>query len=241
MLSASPMNRIRDLPALHRHIAFHGGLNEDDPANTPISFNSMVRRSMELGETREDAEKTADRVLLVASVMLPGAKGTILHIRNVTFTVQDAIGLMHPARHTGIYDQNGNVKQEVLQEVYQDKYAVEEKADGGAVKLISISKLMQFRQDRFNANKETNPQSGCCAALFAKKASNNEFGSFVRLYPVPTRTMKVNGKEEVCFTDKEIDEFYNDAYASGNKVIARVSEKAKHSVPSLVLGGTSYK
>src|SRR5579872_2563204 len=225
MQSASPAKLlIKDLPPLHQHIALHSGLDENDPADKPITFDSIVKGLTELGETHEDAESTADRVLSVACLTLKNAKGHLYNIRGVTLTIQDAIGLMHSARHTAIYDASGNVRQDVLQELFQEKYVEEEKTATGTEKLIPASKLMQFRQARFNVNKETNP-SGCCAAFFAKQASDKEFGSFIRLYPVPTRTMKVNGKDESCFTPEEIDEFYNKPYVSGNKLKGRVKEQ----------------
>lgn len=238
MLSAGPQKRIRDLPPFYQHVALHSGLDENDPADKRITYDSMVQGLMDLGETPADAEATATKVLRGAWLKLPGAKGNIFNVKTITVTVFDIMGLMHPAAHTAIWDDQGNVRQNVLRELAQEPYATEEKgseAKSDTKELyIPVSKLEAFRQHRFKVNKETNP-SGCLATMFAKKLSNDEFATFERLYIVPTRTMKVNGKDEPCFTFKQIDDFYSRPYVIGNQRKEYVKAQ-RAATPRLTLG-----
>lgn len=206
---------------LVQHCAFHMGLPKVklDQAPQKGSYDSIAKQLEKLGDA--SAKSTAGKVAVVAI-----AKGLGLE-----FTAEEAaLALSHGPMHTGGYGKDGSVVKPVLKEL--EDYAVQ---DDNKTMIITLAKLEEYRQDRFKANRETNP-STCCTRMFGKTASDGEFGSFNRLYPTIKTT--INGKEETAHTLADVKEFYLKPFKAGQKVIDRV---AKNKLEELLANDSSVE
>ena len=177
--------------SLDRHIEYFG-------ADGQVSYNSMVDKLKQLGETEEEAKSTANKVSLVGGVLISGCPYS-------TFSASQAATKLRHGRDTTIYAQDRSVDEKAWKELL----TYSEKLNG--VRIITEPQFYAFLQKK----RDEDPSYDILG--LAKGASDGEWSKFWKMC---TEGWKVEGDNQVPYvTRKTLRDFFVNSANVFDKVI----------------------
>lgn len=178
---------------LEKHIDYFGGSKIGDY----ISYTSMTDRNKSIGDSDFAAKATAAKVCF-------GAGMIIKHCPFRQFTAKEAVGKLNHSDHTGIYNLDGTINENVWNELCKF-VTVDEKG----AKILTKSQFDEF----LKARREEEKSSSSC---FGRNASNGEWASYWEKFSTETPH---HGK---YVTLQQLRDFFEDTTNPGHEVEQRV-------------------
>lgn len=181
---------------LEKHIDYCGGVRDGDY----ISYTSMTERNKSIGDSDFTAKSTAAKVSF-------GAGAIINHCPFTQFTAKNAVGKLNHSDHTGIYNLDGTINENVWDALC--KYVT---VDANGTKILTKSRFDEF----LNARREAEKSS---SSWFGKNASDGEWASYWQKFSTES---PLDGK---YVTLQQFRDFFEDTSKPGHEVEQRVKNR----------------
>lgn len=183
---------------LEKHIEYFGGAK----TGSKITLNSMADRNKSLGDSTLAAKATATKVAI-------GAGAIIKHCPFKKFKPKDAVGKLNHSDHTGIFNRDGTINEEVWTELcgYSSR-------DDRGTQILTQSRFNDFLQSRRQQDIKN-------SSWFGKKASDGEWDSYWKKFGSTSKS----GGIGVYVTLQQFREFFEDSSKPGHEVEQRVKSQ----------------